>query len=147
MGELTKNLGELTKIFGWVDWSTWVSWSQLGWVGHNLGELVFGWVGFWVSCPTSHLLDSSSVIAARNVLKEDIMCSCIEWRGKLIEQHWHDKMKYNDTFNFFLKIYFVVQKHAILLISDCFSLVRTCLNFGKIKNGYYYMKLEKPVAK
>ena len=37
-----KKKGELSKIFGWV--------------GHNLGELFFGWVGFWVSCPKSHII-------------------------------------------------------------------------------------------
>ena len=33
LGELTNNLGELNNLSGWV--------------GHNLGELVFGSVGFW----------------------------------------------------------------------------------------------------
>ena len=46
----------------------WVNWPKIGWVVQNfwvscpkelgelvkhLGELVFGWVGFWVSCPAS----------------------------------------------------------------------------------------------
>ena len=65
----TKEIYKLKKNT-WVSRpKTWVSWPKylgeltkaLGWVGHNLGELVtiwvswsrFGWVGFWVSCPTS----------------------------------------------------------------------------------------------
>ena len=47
LGDLSKYLGELSKIIGWVD-------LKLGWVVQKFGwvdQFIFGWVGFWVSCP------------------------------------------------------------------------------------------------
>ena len=46
-----KNLGDLTKI--WVSWPNGLGGLVTTWVSWFLGELVFGWVGFWVRCPTS----------------------------------------------------------------------------------------------